>query len=112
MALFAEDPEAGVQGLCGIAGDLTLGAPEAQFVLAHREPHSLLLAGGEPPGGAARALVDIELDNFVSELRPVFSTSMDTWSEPPGASHGSAEKGVFAGTLHDAPQRTSRAISK
>jgi hypothetical protein len=59
LALFAGDPEAGVQGPCGIAADpdvklfgflhpcLSLGAPEAQLVFAHREPHSLLLAGGE-----------------------------------------------------------------
>ena len=56
---------------------LAWGAPEAQLVFAHREPHSLLLAGGEQgsleafefanqAGGAVRALMDIELDNFVS----------------------------------------------
>src|SRR6266478_4510510 len=88
-ALVGGDPEGGMQGCRGIAADphvklfgffhpcLGLGAPEAQLVFAHRETHSLLLAGGEEgslesfeftnrPGGAARTLMDIELDNFVS----------------------------------------------
>jgi len=78
-----------VQGCRGIAADphvklfgffhpcLRLGAPEAQLVFAYRETHGLLLAGVEEgslealeltnrPGDAARALMDIELDNFVS----------------------------------------------
>jgi hypothetical protein len=87
--LVGGDPEAGVQGCRGVAADphvklfgffhpcLGLGAPEAQLVFADRETQGRLLAGGEEgslkafqftnrPGGAARALMDIELDNLAS----------------------------------------------
>src|SRR6266436_2366890 len=88
-ALVGGDPEAGVRGCRGIAADphvklfgffhpcLNLRAPEAQLIFAHRETHGLLLVGGKEgslkafqftnwPGGAACALMDIELDNLAS----------------------------------------------
>jgi len=89
VRLVGADPESGMQGCRGIAADphvklfgffhpcLGLGAPEAQLVFADREMHGLFLAGSEEgsleafeftnrPGGAARALMDIELDNLAS----------------------------------------------